>query len=353
MEEKGLNKKKTQTIPISKLQFNPFKKFINNGELDEHRLEILNESIEHGTLPEHFIARRYNGIFQLTSGHHRLEALKRAKGKDHLVDVSFVDFSDEQMLIDMCRENLTQRDTEYHDTSDSILLAKRWLQSKVKTVNQFNSLNKTGFHPKGVKGGSESLPDSYRSIAKFLSKNGKTISYPIVGRYLCIVENGIPELQEKVTKGVQGHTEDGKIGIELSAKIASFPKEEQKDLLKTIEQTDLSGEKTVKLLTKYRELPLGIKTKIRKQKIKLEDVEDAVLLDKLEREPKLELSGDNTDFGKYQETYSKLRGIHELRISSFNVGIKYRQELVTELKKAIEHLNSLLSVTEVTEYEKP
>jgi len=52
--------------------------------------------------------------------------------------------------------------------SVSVVLARSWLQSKCSTVNSFNSARKCGSHPKG-KEGSESSPDSYRSIAKFLS----------------------------------------------------------------------------------------------------------------------------------------------------------------------------------------
>lgn len=48
-----------------------------------------------------------------------------------------------------------------------MLSLRMWLQSKVKTVKQFDSLNKSGFHPKGKKGGSEPQEDSFRSISKF------------------------------------------------------------------------------------------------------------------------------------------------------------------------------------------
>jgi len=53
--------------------------------------------------------------------------------------------------------------------SVSVVLARSWLQSKATTVNQFNSSHKTGKRKEGISGCSEPLPDSYRSIAKFLS----------------------------------------------------------------------------------------------------------------------------------------------------------------------------------------
>jgi hypothetical protein len=48
-------------LKISELKSNPFKQYINKGKLDKNRLDILKESIDHGTLPEHFFARKYNG----------------------------------------------------------------------------------------------------------------------------------------------------------------------------------------------------------------------------------------------------------------------------------------------------
>lgn len=153
-------------LKLSELNPNPFKKYINEGKLNKDRLAILKESIDHGTLPEHFYARKNNGKFELTSRHHSVAALKEIKGFNYEVDVTPVDFTDEQMLIDMVRENITQRDTDYHDTGESITLSKMWLQSGSKTVKLFNSLlSKRGI----IEGRGNISPDSYRSIAKFLS----------------------------------------------------------------------------------------------------------------------------------------------------------------------------------------
>lgn len=69
-----------------------------------------------------------------------------------------------------------QRDTDFHDVEGSIVLARAWLQSKAGTVKQFYSAYKSGKHVKG-KEGSAPQNGSVRDIAKFLSKQGKTISY--------------------------------------------------------------------------------------------------------------------------------------------------------------------------------
>ena len=37
------------------------------------------------------------------------------------------------------RENLTQRHTDYRDTADSVVLAKRWLEGEMSTVKSLDS----------------------------------------------------------------------------------------------------------------------------------------------------------------------------------------------------------------------
>ena len=265
-------------IKLSELKQNPFKKYIRDGELDEERLEILQESIDHGTLPEHFFARKNDGVFELTSGHHRLEALIRAKGGDYVVDVTPVSFSDEQMLVDMVRENITQRDSDFRDTNESILLARSWLQSKALTVNQFNSELKKhtgGNHSKGV-WGTESLPDSFRSIATFLSKNGKTISYVTVKNHLDMHDKLMPEIYEQIRKKKHQGTEKDGVGVKDALILTEVPKEEQKIILEQMEKTrDRSWEDTRKNVKLYLKADETIKQKVKKGELDLADVENA------------------------------------------------------------------------------
>jgi hypothetical protein len=68
------------------------------------------------------------------------------------------------------------RDTDFRDMNQSVVLARDWLQSKVDSVNQFDknlTMSKRSIKEGKPTGSNE--PDSYRSIAKFLSINGKTI----------------------------------------------------------------------------------------------------------------------------------------------------------------------------------
>ena len=269
----------TMKLKLSEIEQNPFKKFIRNGELDKDRLDILKESIEHGTLPEHFFVRKHNNSFQLTAGHHRVGALEQVKGKDYEVDVTLVTFSDEQMLVDMVRENITQRDTDFHDTLESVVLARNWLGSKSLTVNQFNSelkKHKSGDHSKGV-WGTESQPDSYRSIGKFLSKNGKAVSHVTVKNYLDIEDKLTPDLKEKIKKGTK---KDGEIGQTDALNIINTTDDpdEQRDLKKVLTSTSEKNNHTKKANLKlYKDAPEEIKQKVRKGEIDIADVEDATI----------------------------------------------------------------------------
>ena len=67
----------------------------------------------------------------------------------------------------MVRENITQRDTDFHDTREGIVLARNWLKSKVTTVELFNN-RAIGSGDKGQFVGSEPDSTSYRSISNFI-----------------------------------------------------------------------------------------------------------------------------------------------------------------------------------------
>ena len=58
-------------------------------------------------------------------------------GENHIINIDVYPydiFSDENMLLDMIRENLTHRGDDYRDLADSVMLAKRWLESGSPSV---------------------------------------------------------------------------------------------------------------------------------------------------------------------------------------------------------------------------
>ena len=70
-----------------------------------------------------------------------------------------------------------------HDTREGIVLVRDWLNSGMTDVKQFNNGWKQQTNNKG-QFTSDVNPTSYRSIAKFLSKNGKAVSHVTVKNYL-------------------------------------------------------------------------------------------------------------------------------------------------------------------------
>jgi len=344
-------------IKIELLKANPFKIYINDGKLNNDRIEIFKESIEHGTLPEIFIARKHDGFYEISFGHHRLQALKEVKGGDYEVDVNVVKFSDEQMLIDMVRENITQRDTDFHDTKQSIMLARGWLQSKVPTVKQFHNRLKDG-----TLQGSEPQPNSYRSIANFLSKNGKAVSYGTVKNYLYIADKLNPEIevkkQDQSTAETKEKKDDGSIGVRDAIKLSTITDdwEEQKDLVQALKNTrEQHGNQKQVNLTAYKEASNEIKQKVRRGELDLADVKDAMIKNNIEeyneKNPRYEFI---PNFAGRLRQFDKDVHILEKQVRAFSMvfrdnrfnekytGLKHKQkkkltQLIFDIKKRIKH----------------
>lgn len=256
-------------MEVGKLKPNPFKKWINGGKLNENILEKLDESAEHGTLPEIFTARKNEkDELEISYGHHRLETIKRKKGAQHKVNVILVNYNDEQMLIDMIRENLTHRDTDYRDMSDSIILARNWLMSKATHVKQFDTVLRD------KKGRFQPVNGSYRDVANFLSKEGKTVSHETVRQYLDIEENLLPEIKKDVEKVTgRGDKEAGVVPVWVAAELSRFPKNEQKAMKEAIMESEIQSRNEVKsMLTKFRDLPEKEQDKVLDGKASLYDV---------------------------------------------------------------------------------
>ena len=241
-------------LAISEIKPNPFKKHINDGKLYEERVEICLESIEHGTLPENFTVRKNEaGEYELTTGHHKLEALRRKKGEDYKVAVNLVDYSDEVMVIDLFRENATQGNgnCDFETQRDGILLAREFLRFKtgipskfnlgvgglgVSTSNGTNLVQQnpvgglkpsTGFHPKGQKSGSQALPDSPLAVARFLSRHGATIGDENVRMFLAIADGLAPELQKLVGN-------EAGLSIRIASGVSNCDAEAQRDLVQVV-----------------------------------------------------------------------------------------------------------------------
>ena len=324
-------------VKISEIKANPFKRFINDGELDSDRIDKLVESIEHGTLPTNFTVRKNDkDEWEQTSGHHRLAAFKKKYGKGFEVDVTPVKFSDELMLVDLVRENITQRDSDFQDKESSIILSRNWLQSKALTVKQFNSeTKKGGIHKEGLHG-TETQPDSCRSVAKFLSKNGKTISYATIKYYIDIHDKLDTTLHKKVmnNESISREEKNESIGIKVASFLTSLPKEKQVEVYEQIEKNEMNRDSALKFIKDYKKI-------LTPEIVSEKDLEE-------EPDETEELISFEKDFkrtaNEYQNTLfliNKITNKHysnaeiQLLIETIEDTIKEENKAITQLKKVM------------------
>jgi len=92
-------------VQVGSLHPNPYRDF-DNYPFVESKIESLRESYRQTTYWGNIIARpRKKGGYEAAFGHHRIEALEREYGKNHLVEIVVRDLSNEMMLKMMAREN--------------------------------------------------------------------------------------------------------------------------------------------------------------------------------------------------------------------------------------------------------
>ena len=158
------------------------------------------------------------------------------------------------------------------------MLTRGWLNTNVQCVKQFDTLNVE----KGKKG-FQSEPDSYRSIANFLSKKGKTISRQTVKNYLDIADKLNPEIKVKKQSHAPGKNQsedDGSLGVREALKLSTITEDwdEQQDLVKALKNTrQQHGNDKNKNLTEYKKASDEIKQKVRVGELDLADIKDAVI----------------------------------------------------------------------------
>lgn len=95
--------------PIEQILPNPHRNF-DIYPIGEQQVSLLIESINEVGMFLGLPARKTPNGYEIACGHHRLDALKRT-GATH-VDLAVSDYSDEEMLKIMIRENSTQRGNE-------------------------------------------------------------------------------------------------------------------------------------------------------------------------------------------------------------------------------------------------
>ena len=216
---------KVQNIPLEDLQ--PFENHPYKVADDEEMKQMI-ESIERvGTISPALARPLDNGKYELISGHRRLAACKAAGLETMPVIVR--DMSDDEAVITMADANL-QRET--------ILPSEKAFAYKMK----LEALKHQGRTSRQVVGKSES--------ADMVSN---TESGRQVQRFIRLTEL-IPQLLEMV--------DEKKIAFNIGVELSYLHKDEQKDLLDTIESEDctpsLSQAQRMKKLSQSGELSMDV-----------------------------------------------------------------------------------------------
>ena len=123
-------------IHIKEIGPNPFKKFENGGKLNPDQvatiLSSLNRIGHFGSFPVRKNPKKSGKPYQLVCHHHTLEAMKKKHGSNAKVEITVHKYDDEEMLLGMVRENLTQRAQRNEDTMWQIVFVRDYLKKKYK-----------------------------------------------------------------------------------------------------------------------------------------------------------------------------------------------------------------------------
>jgi len=330
---------KTIKIELKDINPNPFKKEIDGGNINEEQVQKLMEGYKQTTFHENILARKNKkGKYELVYGHHRLEAAKRVYGKNYKISLNIVDYNDKQMIIDLCRENLTQRYNEFRQEMDAVLLVKKYLATCDEPSHVVIRKQGGGLQPSG---------DSARDIATFLSKEGKVISYHKVADLIRMNEKLSLNILNKIKKYEGNENKEDKVTYEQARIISTLEdRDEQEELLNAVQKAKKeSGGRSDKLLNGYKNASEEVKKKVRDGEISLvevpierlkEDIKKKIAEEKENNKGKINV----THFKQYQneassrigktnseiiQTCSFLNGLH-------NSDILYKLDWTTQLK---------------------
>ena len=246
-----------ETIEVGKLKPNPFRSVLGSG-FDEAQIGRLTESFKMSRFGEgiRFEVRQKDGVYQLVYGHHRAEALKRLWGRDHMVEFLVRDYSNEQMLVEMVRENLT-KETSWFARKEAIRAAQKYLEATgVGSPDTCDSKGRKK-HQKTSQG------IGARQIAEFLSKDGRTVSKDEVATVLKIAEK-VPA--EEVRRD----------GITRASFLARFDdEEERKDIGRAMKKCKVQNSHALRLLiSEYQNSSPHIQQQVRAGTMNLAELDE-------------------------------------------------------------------------------
>jgi hypothetical protein len=264
-------------LKLKDLKPNPFKKWVNEGKLDDEQLEKLTSSIKELKMMGAFPVVKREGVYHLVSGHHRLAVMRKLYGSDHEVEVTLHDYDDDHLFRGMVNENLTQRKGEFKEEIENLQAIRHFLKSRAIFMDSINMVKR----PQG--GGRQEEAGSGREIADWLNKSGEVMPAPTIYELLRIKDNLDKTLYEEVEMTHKGTAERrGEILSKTQAVMLSAfkDKEEQKDLAKALKNSTEQRvrEQSVKL-AKYKDATDAVKKEIREGTTDLAKIDMAIWQD--------------------------------------------------------------------------
>lgn len=262
-------------IAISEIRPNPFKKKINGGKLDEETIAKIRANIQELGLMGALPVFKRDGQYHLVAGHHRLEALKRQYGKDHKIEVVVHDYSEENTLRGMVIENLTQRNGEFREELENVVLVRDYLKNHPELSGRSAPEKSTGGRPPGT-----SEPGSSSEVARWINKNGEVMHETKIKDLLRINDSLAPELLEKVTKASHSvNLEDNKDVLPVKdASVISTIKdhEEQRAITEIIKNEELNQRDRIEMIQKFKALPEEDRREVVEGRVALSSLQKAV-----------------------------------------------------------------------------
>jgi hypothetical protein len=123
-------------VKIKDLEPNPYRD-MENYPIDETKIQTLIGSYNQTGFWRNINARPKPGIkdkYQLAYGHHRLIALKKLYGEDHIIDIVVEKYSDATMLKMMASENNTDFRTNVAVTLETVKVTRQFLKDHPEEI---------------------------------------------------------------------------------------------------------------------------------------------------------------------------------------------------------------------------
>ncbi len=127
-------------VKVKNIKANPYRN-INHYPLNKDKIMVLTKSIEKTGFWDNLVGRKVDGEIQIAYGHHRIEALRLAKGYgyDFEFELPIKDLEDGTMIQIMANENMQEWGHSIIVTDETVKVAKEYL--RLTTENQPSTKN--------------------------------------------------------------------------------------------------------------------------------------------------------------------------------------------------------------------